>query len=80
MVRLYPNPFTIEITIEIISSENNENYMLKIFDAAGRELVNSAFGNTNKIILYRKSLSEGIYFYKVYTKEKVITTGKMIAE
>jgi hypothetical protein len=80
-VKLYPNPFFTETTFEIISSsEIKENYMLKIFDAAGREIANAAFGITNKINFYRNTLSNGIYFYKVYTKEKVITTGKIVAE
>ncbi|SRR5258706_239779 len=79
-IKLYPNPFTSETTIEILSSENAKNAVLKIFDVPGKEMMSSVFGNENKITLGRDKLGCGIYFYKVFEKEKIIAAGKMIIE
>jgi hypothetical protein len=79
-VNIYPNPFQVQTTIEIACSEKKENLALKIFDVVGREIICSNFGNNNKIIIGRTKLNSGIYFFKVYQKEKVIATGKLAAE
>src|SRR5258706_4726269 len=79
-IKLYPNPFTSETTIEILSSENSKNAVLEIFDLPGREIISSLFGNINKITIGRDKLNCGIYFFKVFEKEKIIATGKIMVE
>jgi len=79
-IKLYPNPFTLETTIEILSPENSKNAVLKIFDVPGKEMMSLVFGNKNKITIGRDKLNRGIYFYKVFEKEKIIATGKIIIE
>jgi len=79
-VKVFPNPFTSQITIEITSAQNMENAGLKVFDLFGQEVIARTFGTDHKIILGRDKLSSGIYFYKVIQKEKIIATGKLVAE
>jgi len=79
-VKLYPNPLTSQTIIEISSSEKPGNAILKVFDLVGQEILSSSFGNNDKVILSSDKLKNGIYFYKVFQKEKVISTGKMIVE
>jgi len=80
-VNVYPNPFTSQTTIEILSSEKAENVLLKVFDVFGREVLNSTLeNNSNKLILSKSQLNTGIYFYKVFQKEKVIGMGKLVVE
>ncbi len=76
----YPNPFTSQITIEVSTSGKSDNYELRIFDMYGRSLARKVFESTDKIILDRDNLESGIYFYKVFQNEKIISTGKIIAE
>ena len=79
-VKIYPNPFILQTTVEISPSEKQENTVMKVFDGVGREIISSDFGKDNKIILGRDKLNSGIYIFRVYQKEKVITTGKILAE
>ena len=79
-VKVYPNPFASQTTIEILSSDKHENCELKIYDLYGRNVSNLNFGNKNKIILGKKTLSNGIYFYKINEREKTIAEGKIIIE
>lgn len=80
LVKLYPNPFTSQTTIEIPSSEERKNDRLKVFDMVGQVVLSSVFQNTNKIIIEREKLNSGIYFYMIFQKEKVIGTGKMVLQ
>jgi hypothetical protein len=79
-VMIYPNPFIFQTTLELSSSEKQENAILKIFDLVGQEIISADFGENNKIILGREKLTSGIYLYKVFQKEKMIATGKIMAE
>jgi hypothetical protein len=79
-VSISPNPFTSQTTIEIPSSENPENVVLKVYDLYSREVTSAIFGNRNKIILGRDKLKNGIYFYEVMQKEKIIATGKLMVQ
>jgi len=80
VVQVYPNPFALQTTIEIISAKKIENAELKIFDMLGREIISTTFGNDQKIILSTNKIDSGVYFYKVFQKNKVIATGKLFAE
>lgn len=79
-VTIFPNPFTSQTTIRISTSENMENAGLKVFDLFGRKVITKTFGTDHKIIIGRDKLSSGIYFYEVIQKEKIIATGKLVAE
>jgi len=79
-VKIYPNPFITQTTIEISSPEMQDNTILKVFDLAGREIIRSDFGKRNKITLGRDDLKGGMYFYQVVQNEKIIQTGKMVVE
>jgi len=46
----------------------------------GKEMMNLPFGYKDKIILAADKLTCGIYFYKVFQKERVIAMGKMVVE
>jgi hypothetical protein len=80
VVNVFPNPFVSATTIEISSAENQENAILKVFDMVGREVTTSRFGKSNKIILSRNKMENGIYFYQVYLKDGMTVTGKIILE
>ncbi len=79
-VTIYPNPFIYQTTLEISTTENQENAVVKIFNAFGQQIISSAFGINNKLIIDRDNLKSGIYFYKVFQEDKEISTGKMLVE
>ncbi len=73
-----PNPFSTETTISIQSSEY-KNLKLVLYDVFGR-VVKTLNIEQSTAKLEREKLPGGIYFYKVSSEEKIIGTGKIIAE
>jgi len=76
-VNVFPNPFSQQTTIEV-KGQNYQELQLSIYDIMGREVERvSEFGN-NKIILHRKQLLQGAYFYRLIADDRPISTGKII--
>ena len=74
---IYPNPFTSSATIKI--NAEMQNVELRIFNVPGQEVFRSAIKN-KQYEIQRGNLPAGIYIYKVFAGEKMIGTGKLVAE
>ena len=57
---------------------NKKNHSLTIYDYQGKIVQNTNNITTDKIIIERKELSNGLYLFKLNTDEKIIATGKII--
>jgi hypothetical protein len=79
-LKISPNPFTDKTVIEFSSNQNMDNVKLGIFDVLGHEVLTIIFGSDNKVILSRDNLSNGIYFYRVFQKDKLLACGKLSVE
>jgi hypothetical protein len=84
-VVIYPNPFSTSTTIEVRGAIGNGQITMMIYDMLGREiktvsLTPSAKSSTTQgatsFTLDRNDLSNGMYFYKLATKEEIIGGGK----
>ncbi len=76
-VSAYPNPFRDNVIFELENNGNETSVM--IFNAIG-QIVRSGKSTDSKIIIERKGLSTGVYFYKAVQEGNVIASGKLIAE
>ncbi len=76
-INIYPNPFNNYTTIEF-ENPNKKNHSLTIYDYQGKIVQNTNNITTDKIIIERKELSNGLYLFKLNTDEKIIATGKII--
>ena len=76
---LYPNPFTYFTTI-YIKNGNLQKASLSIYSVDGKEINRIDNINGNQIIIDRKNLSAGMYFYRLINSGQVISAGKLIAE
>ncbi len=80
---IYPNPIIDQgvINLENIEESTTKTY-LEVYDNLGtkkkEEIV--SFGNTKSIPFKRDGLSSGIYFYRILSDKKEITTGKFIID
>ena len=74
---IYPNPFTSSTTFEL--NKELKNAQLKLFDVLGKE-VRSIYFSANKISLEREKLESGIYFYQISLENKIVSSGKLMAE
>ena len=73
---VYPNPFNEHFTIK--NTDNIKIEEIKIFDVFGRLILNEMVTQNN--IIQRNNLPSGIYFYQVISENKIISSGKIIAE
>lgn len=64
-VKLYPNPASSNVTIEI-PSLNNEKYSVVIMDAMGRVVFEEKSIADNKKVIETSFLNNGLYFVKIY--------------
>lgn len=74
--RVIPNPFnkSAVLSIENTSATNLE---VQLFDYMGR-WVRTETIQSNHHTLHRKSLSNGIYYYRVASKSGILSSGKLI--
>jgi hypothetical protein len=76
---VFPNPFSEKTTVEISGLFSNEKSHFELFDVNGN-IVREFYFTGNSADVERKNLSSGIYFYQILSGNKIITTGKIIAE
>lgn len=67
-VSVYPNPFKEYTTVEFNNSDN-DIYRLSLMDASGRIVMNTTT-HSNKFIIKKENLNEGIYFLEIDGKYK----------
>ncbi len=75
-VRVYPNPFSTQTTIEILGGPQ-ERLDFKLFDTAGRLLRQDHFTD-NRYELSAAGLSVGLYFYTIRDQNGIVNTGRVI--
>ncbi len=78
-ITISPNPFTTETTLQITNYRMTD-YEFEMYDVYGRTVKQFVIRNSDSFVIRRGNLPSGIYFYKVSANEKVLGTGKIIAE
>ena len=63
-VSVYPNPFSDKLYIELIGVRGQIDYVVKMYDARGRLVVDRKM-NTSIINIDREGLSKGLYFIEI---------------
>jgi hypothetical protein len=74
-----PNPFKSNINIVLNNQPDSKNYVVKIYNVMGKEVINSTVTNQGTT-LKTSDLRSGIYFYKVTENDKIVQTGKLISQ
>ena len=76
---LYPNPFNNTATLAFENPQNN-NHHLGIFNTMGQLVLSIDNIKGNKVLIDRKELQTGLYFYQLQNEDGVIGSGKMMIE
>jgi len=74
-MKIYPNPFAQEAIIEL--DNDNTEKTFELYDLFGRQIRIEQF-NGNRLNFKRNLLQSGIYFFKITSKNKPLTQGKLI--
>jgi hypothetical protein len=75
-VKVYPNPFTESVTIEV-KGRLYDRLQMSIYDLTG-QLVSQEVFNNNTILIHRNQLAAGMYVYKLESGGQLINTGKLM--
>ena len=73
-----PNPFISSTTLSMNIVLKNAN--LIIYDILGKEIKRRDNISGQEIFIDRDNLGNGIYFYRLEENNKIVSTGKLIAE
>ncbi|MBN8702452.1 MAG: T9SS type A sorting domain-containing protein [Bacteroidetes bacterium] len=76
-VNLYPNPFTNELNVSVGGQYKQTRF--ELYDIVGKQLLSQTGGNLQKVNI-QQALISGVYIYKVYGDEELISSGKVIAK
>jgi hypothetical protein len=84
-LRVYPNPFNSTAVISIPASVSaTGNLHVGFYNLLGKEIENISYSvkksNHSEIIIDRKNVSAGLYFFKISNTEGIIGTGRFIVE
>lgn len=80
-VTAFPNPFSQSTTLRIQDSQHYEQLNVQVFNALG-QLVDqtSNQGSEQQIIIQRKKLTPGIYFYRLEGDGKQLHAGQLLVQ
>ena len=78
-VSIYPNPFSDKLYIELIGVRGQIDYVVKMYDARGRLVVDRKM-NTSIITIDRRKLSSGEYYLNIVKDNFIVFTEKVIVE
>lgn len=78
-IKLYPNPFSQTATLEF-ENPQNKSHQLNVFNTIGQLVLSIENIKSNQVLIERKELQSGLYFYQLRNEEGVIGTGKMMIE
>jgi hypothetical protein len=78
IVFLYPNPFVESINISLNDLSQINKVELKIYNTLGKT-VSSTILTKEITTIETSNLSSGIYFYKLFYKNTIIQSGKLIS-
>lgn len=81
--RIYPNPFTQDILVDVYNSSASNRISAEIFDVTGRKVHSQIFGdagagNNTLRINGHSSWKPGVYFVMVRVNGKVVQLGKVM--
>lgn len=79
-VKVYPNPFSDNTTFIIQSNKTNEVYSFEMFDVLGKCIKIMKGISAKEFQVSRNGLENGVYFYKIYSVENIVSVGKLVIQ
>ena len=75
--KVYPNPTSGNVTIEVSDLTFEDNCNVKLFDAMGREVTTTVMAG-GKAELNLENYNKGLYTFTVFNKNTIATRGKLV--
>jgi len=77
-LRVYPNPTTGELIVDIADQARNDIWNVEIYDVVGRKIFSLSERAESEVIIDVSHLQSGIYVMKVYDINKQVSIFKII--
>ncbi len=79
-ISVYPNPFVSNLTFSFNQKEKFSQLQIIITDLQGRKIFEKDYSefNASSLKINTSNWNEGIYFFKVFSNEKTLASGKLI--
>jgi len=78
-ISIFPNPFSKSISINVSEVSSYDICIIKIYNVLGEEVMNT-FITKDLTTIATNHFSSGIYFYNLIGNDKIIQSGKLIAQ
>lgn len=78
-VTIFPNPISLSTSIVIKNIALFDHIQMKIYNVLGEEIINTIITN-NETTLPTATLVTGVYFYKIFSNQELIQSGKLISK
>ena len=78
-IKIIPNPFHIRTTVELPDIIEDGSIDFLLYNLLGREILKKTQIQNGSIILNKRELPAGIYFFQVKHENRIIGSGKLIA-
>ncbi|MBL7913236.1 MAG: DUF3494 domain-containing protein [Bacteroidia bacterium] len=79
VVKIYPNPFTTSLHIKVIDAELSNSIEMRLYNVLGEVVMTSSISKQITTVEI-KDLASGIYLYKIVDNNKIVQTGRLIAQ
>lgn len=74
----YPNPFNMQAILQIKTTAIINLWVLNVYDITGKLVHSETVNKSNKAIINKNNLNNGIYFYQAIENDKVLGSGKFV--
>jgi hypothetical protein len=78
-ITIAPNPFSHQTTL-FISGPLQDELFIEIMDVTGKSVQKRKVQGSNEIVIYKNNLVSGVYYYKLWTEEQLIGSGKLVVK
>lgn len=78
-IKISPNPFNVKSILELTNPHDNLQE-IEIYNCYGKKIAEYRNISNNQLQLNRNKFSEGLYFYKIKTKNNYSESGKFVVE
>ncbi|CAN5884664.1 hypothetical protein BH11BAC7_BH11BAC7_07060 [soil metagenome] len=79
-LQFFPNPFSDQLQIRINHTfRATTGLFFVMYDVNGKEVKKESV-NSSDFFVFRENLTDGIYFYRLFSDEKSISSGKIILQ
>ncbi len=79
-VKIFPNPFSEQTTIEIETDKRYQNMTLTVYNLMGQTIKTIPSNGSNRMVLDKSGMTTGVYFYQIQAEGLVLDSGKLMVQ